>query len=153
MRLLLIIILLTGTALADRRSCDRFYDREFVRPYKATIIKRRVPSYVRSFRALVAHAPRLNKRLVAYRTKRIRPRSTWGTFGWEKSVAAYRNKQQLELAKLFSLGVERSHLSRPDQIAFDIDFHTRFSKEQNCTNRKHPGRVSSFGETERLRWK
>lgn len=148
----LIILMLLAATTAQAENCSRFYELQFVNPFVVQEQKRAVPSYVKRFRQLLAHAPRKVKRVTTYRTERIKPRSTWGTYGWDKSIIAYRNKQQLELGKLFIVGVERENLGDRRQMELDIDFHTRFAKEQACTNKRAGRAIStSIGESEALR--
>lgn len=133
-------------------SCQRFWDFDKeAKPYEFKIERRRVPSYVKRFRQLVAHTPYRPGKLMAYKTKRIKPRSTWGTYGWEKSVVSYRQFEELLLAKLFVLGVEREHLGDSYEMGIDIDVGTRLARELRCLNRKAGYRKhTAFFQTERL---
>lgn len=150
MRYVIMLLLLTASIGKAEKNCGRFYFED-ASPIRVTTIERSVPSYIKSFRALVAHTPRQTKKLVTYRTKRIRPRVTWGAFGWDKAVATPRNKQQRELAKLFATGVERSSLGDLGATLLDQRLHWQFAREMRCLNRDSKNKSVSFGEVERLR--
>lgn len=120
-------------AYAEPQRCQRFWDlKDPVKPIPWRAKRRRVPSYVKRWRSLVAHSPRNIKAHIFYKTRKIRPTTTWGNFGWDKSLSTYRNKSDRYYAKIFSLGGYPGEL---DNLEFDIDMHYRFAREHRCLNR------------------
>lgn len=137
MRLLLIILLLCSTASAEPEKCQRFWNlKEEVKPIPFVTQRRRIPSYVKRWRSLIAHSPRNVKKHFYYRAnRRIRPTTTWGNFGWEKSLSTWETRIDRAWARLFALGGNVYNLSDAAALTEDIDQHYRFAREHRCLNR------------------
>lgn len=145
-------LLLATSAHAD--NCQRFWDfSKEVKPIPFATEERRVPSYVKTWRQLVAHSPRSIRKHYYYRSKRIEPRAMWGNFGWEKSLSTYREDYHKAYARLFALGGYPEHLGNGvDNAALlteDIDQHYRFAREMRCLDRKGKKQLS-FNESIKL---
>lgn len=135
MLLLLLLPFLTAKA-SDR--CQRFWDFDTeIKPIPFRAATRRIPSYVRRWRQLIAHSPRNLKKHFYYKAKKgIRPKGLWGNYGWDKSFSTYKTPIQKEYGKLFALGAYIEHLDSPEKLSTDIEEHYRFAREHRCLNKR-----------------
>lgn len=135
MKKLLLISALLIAPVAEGQSCLERGDA----PIPFVTKERRIPSYVKRWRQLIAHSPYNTRAHYYYRIPKRRMRvpalTTWGNFGWDKSLSTYRDDVDKAYARLFALGGYVENLGNAEELTEDIRQHYEYAREVRCLNR------------------